>query len=80
LHDSRAAIHFKGGETEGIKRLNNYLFESKAIATYKQTRNGLVGSEYSSKFSAWLSLGCLSAKTIYHTIKQIRKTIFSQRF
>lgn len=68
--DSRAAIHFKGGETAGLKRLHYYLFESKAIASYKQTRNGLIGENYSSKFSAWLSLGCLSARAIYHEIKK----------
>lgn len=68
--DSRAAIHFKGGETEGLKRVYYYLFESKAIANYKQTRNELIGANYSSKFSAWLSLGCLSARTIYHEIKK----------
>ena len=68
--DSRAAMHFKGGETAGLKRLHYYLYESKAIANYKQTRNGLVGENYSSKFSAWLSLGCLSARAIYHEIKK----------
>ena len=50
--DKRAAIQFKGGETEAIKRLNHYFFETHAIAKYKETRNGLVGADYSSKFSA----------------------------
>jgi len=68
--DSRAAIHFKGGETDGLNRLHYYLYQSKAIAIYKQTRNGLVGDNYSSKFSAWLSMGCLSARKIYHEIKK----------
>ena len=68
--DSRAAIHFKGGETDGLNRLHYYLYQSKAIANYKQTRNGLVGENYSSKFSAWLSMGCLSARKIYHEIKK----------
>ena len=68
--DKRAAINFKGGETQGLKRLNTYLFETKAISTYKETRNGLIGENYSSKFSAWLSLGCLSAREIYAEIKK----------
>jgi len=68
--DSRAAIHFKGGETEGLQRLNSYLYQSKAIANYKETRNGLVGENYSSKFSAWLSMGCLSAREIFQEIKK----------
>jgi deoxyribodipyrimidine photo-lyase len=68
--DDRAALHFKGGETEGYKRLNYYLFETKAISQYKETRNGLTGADYSSKFSAWLSLGCLSPREIYDEIKR----------
>lgn len=68
--DQRAAHYFKGGETEGLRRLRYYLWESNAIATYKETRNGLMGSDYSSKFSPWLSAGCLSPKFIYHEIKR----------
>jgi len=68
--DQRAVLHFKGGETEGIARVQHYLWESNALATYKETRNGLIGSDYSSKFSPWLSAGCLSPKYIYHEIKR----------
>jgi deoxyribodipyrimidine photo-lyase len=71
--DYRSVLEFKGGETEGLKRLNYYLFESKAISNYKETRNGLIGSDYSTKFSPWLALGCLSPKTIYHSIKKFEK-------
>jgi deoxyribodipyrimidine photo-lyase len=68
--DTRAVIDFKGGETEAIRRLRYYLWEKDLIATYKETRNGLIGSDYSSKFSPWLSLGCLSPKMVYHEIKR----------
>ena len=68
--DSRAAMHFKGGETEAYKRLNYYFFQTKKISTYKETRNGLVGADYSSKFSAWLALGCISPRFIYHELKK----------
>jgi len=70
LYDSRAAINFIGGETAGKKRVQAYLTETHAIATYKNTRNGLIGENYSSKFSAWLALGCLSPKIIYEEIKK----------
>ncbi len=78
-HDSfdtepRAVIDFKGGETEGLKRLNYYLWEAEAIKTYKETRNDLVGGDYSSKFSAWLSQGCLSPKMIYQELKRYEAT------
>jgi deoxyribodipyrimidine photo-lyase len=64
------AFPFFGGENEALKRLNYYLFESKKVGFYKKTRNGLVGKDYSTKFSPWLANGSLSAKTIYWKIKR----------
>jgi len=68
--DSRAVLQFKGGETESITRLNHYFFETKCISKYKETRNGMVGTDYSSKFSAWLALGCISPRFIYNELKK----------
>ncbi len=65
-----AVIPFKGGETNAIARLNHYFFESKCISNYKETRNGLVGADYSSKFSAWLAMGCISPRFIYQELKK----------
>ncbi len=67
--DKRAVLDFKGGENEANERLRHYFDETHAIATYKETRNGLIGANYSSKFSAWLALGCISPKSIYHQLK-----------
>jgi deoxyribodipyrimidine photo-lyase len=69
VKDPRAAYDFLGGEVAAMKRLNTYLFETHCISKYKETRNGLIGENYSSKFSAALAMGCLSAKYIYHSIK-----------
>ena len=71
--DSRAAIQFKGGETEAIKRLQHYFYDTKCLSTYKETRNGMIGADYSSKFSAWLSMGCISPRYIYQEIKKYEK-------
>jgi deoxyribodipyrimidine photo-lyase len=68
--DKKAAIHFKGGETAALARLNHYFFESQHISNYKETRNGLIGADYSSKFSAWLALGCISPRFIYQELKK----------
>jgi deoxyribodipyrimidine photo-lyase len=68
--DSRAVLPFKGGETEAILRLKHYFFESKSISKYKETRNGMIGADYSSKFSAWLALGSLSPREIYFELKK----------
>lgn len=66
----KTAFPFKGGETAALERLNYYLFESKKVDFYKKTRNGLVGTDYSTKFSPWLANGSLSAKTIYWQVKK----------
>jgi deoxyribodipyrimidine photo-lyase len=68
--DKRSAFPFSGGENAALKRLQFYFSETQHLSCYKETRNGLVGKEYSSKFSAWLSNGSLSAVTIYHEIKK----------
>ena len=74
-----SAFPFKGGETEALKRLDHYFFESKKVGFYKQTRNGLVGIDYSTKFSAWLANGSLSAKTIYYKIKEYEQEFGSNQ-
>jgi len=68
--DPRSVIEFKGGETEGLRRLRYYLWDSDLAKTYKETRNGLIGGDYSTKFSAYLAQGCLSPKKIYHEVKR----------
>lgn len=68
--DARAVLPFHGGETAGRSRLMHYLWGSDQLKTYKETRNGMLGEGYSSKFSAWLALGCLSPRFIYHEIKR----------
>jgi deoxyribodipyrimidine photo-lyase len=71
--DERGVLDFKGGETAGLQRLQYYFWEKDLIKTYKETRNGLVGADYSSKFSPWLSAGCLSPKMIYHELKRYER-------
>lgn len=71
-----SAFPFKGGETSALARLKNYFFETKKLGVYKKTRNGLVGTNYSSKFSAWLANGSISAQTIYWNIKTFEKEYF----
>jgi deoxyribodipyrimidine photo-lyase len=65
-----AALPFEGGETAGLKRLQHYLWGSEAVTTYKETRNGLLGADYSSKLSPWLALGCLSPKKVYAELRR----------
>ena len=76
---SNTAIPFEGGETAAQKRLNDYLFETEKLGVYKKTRNGLIGKDYSSKFSIWLANGSISARTIYWAVKKFEKEKFSNQ-
>ncbi|OLP18870.1 cryptochrome DASH [Leptolyngbya sp. 'hensonii'] len=67
--DARAGLHFQGGATAGLARLNHYIWTGNCLQVYKETRNRMLGADYSSKFSPWLALGCLSPRMIYTQIK-----------
>jgi len=66
----KTAFPFYGGEDAALERLHSYFFETKKVSFYKNTRNGLIGKDYSTKFSPWLANGSISAKTIYWKIKE----------
>ena len=65
-----SAFPFKGGEAAALERVMDYLWGSSAIATYKDTRNRLIGTQYSTKFSSWLANGSLSPRYVYDQIKK----------
>ncbi|WP_340202903.1 DASH family cryptochrome [Ascidiimonas sp. W6] len=73
--DSRTAFPFKGGENQALHRVNEYFWETKKLQVYKKTRNGLIGKNYSSKLSAWLANGSISARTIYWEVRRFEKEI-----
>ncbi|WP_412971315.1 DASH family cryptochrome [Glaciecola sp. MF2-115] len=54
----------QGGETSALSALIYYFWESDNIASYKETRNGLDGRDFSSKLSLWLAHGCISPRQI----------------
>lgn len=68
--DGRSAMPFPGGETAARQRMQSYFYDNQGIASYKETRNGMIGEDYSTKFSAWLAAGCLSARGIYAELKK----------
>jgi len=71
--DQRSAFPFSGGETQALERVRQYLWGTHSVAKYKETRNGLVGKNYSTKFSPWLALGCISPRSIFSMIKKYEK-------
>lgn len=69
------ACPFLGGERAGLARVEHYIWASAALAHYKQTRNQLLGEDYSSKFSPWLALGCLSPRTLMHEVAKFEAQV-----
>ena len=73
-HDPRssfphATADFAGGERAALAHLVQYLAR-KLPHSYKLTRNGLTGVDYSSKFSPWLATGALSARQVVAQLRQ----------
>ena len=64
--DPRGVMPFPGGEEAALKRLKHYLWDSDSLSTYFETRNGMLGADYSSKFAPWLAHGCLSPRQVAH--------------
>ncbi|GAB4402604.1 MAG: DASH family cryptochrome [Bacteroidia bacterium] len=71
--DARAVLPFRGGETAALERLAHYFWQTDSLRNYKETRNGLLGADYSSKFSPWLALGCISPRQIYTEVQRYER-------
>ncbi|MCJ1297699.1 hypothetical protein MMC08_000487 [Hypocenomyce scalaris] len=65
--NAKSAHPFHGGESTGHHRIR-HLITSGNMSTYKDTRNGMLGLEFSTKLSAWLALGCITARQIHEYI------------
>ncbi|MGB6166908.1 MAG: DASH family cryptochrome [Geitlerinemataceae cyanobacterium] len=70
VFDDRSVLRFVGGETAALARLNTYIWQLDCLKDYKQTRNGMLGANYSSKFSPWLGFGCLSPRQIHQQVQE----------
>ena len=68
--DPKGVLAFKGGETAAFKRLQHYFWDADRLQVYKETRNGMLGADYSSKFSPWLANGSLSPRRVYEEVQK----------
>lgn len=71
--EAKGVLRFRGGETAALQRLEDYFFTTDSLKTYFSTRNGMLGANYSSKFSPWLATGCLSARLVNHEIERYER-------
>ncbi|KAL1311302.1 hypothetical protein AAFC00_001483 [Neodothiora populina] len=61
---AESAHPFEGGSKTGLERVE-HLIRSGSMTAYKDTRNGLLGTDFSTKLSAWLALGCITARQVH---------------
>lgn len=66
------AKYFDGGEQSGLDHLARYC-NSPLPSSYKLTRNGLYGVDYSTKWSPWLATGALSPRQAWSAVKEHEK-------
>ncbi len=68
--DPEIAFPFRGGESAGRARLQEYFAEP--VFTYKETRNGFLRDD-SSKLSAWLANGSLSPRRVMAELQKAER-------
>ncbi|CBI20785.3 cryptochrome DASH, chloroplastic/mitochondrial [Vitis vinifera] len=75
LHEEKVSrgMRFIGGEAAALSRVNEYFWKKDLLKVYKATRNGMLGADYSTKFSPWLASGSLSPRFIYQEVKRYEK-------
>ncbi|KAK6912358.1 Cryptochrome/DNA photolyase, FAD-binding domain [Dillenia turbinata] len=71
-------LRFVGGESAALSRVDEYFWKKARwlfdlVQAYKETRNGMLGPNYSTKFSPWLASGSLSPHVIYEEVKRYEK-------
>ena len=49
--------------------MRQFIFEQNSIDHYAETRNNLMGSEYSSKLAPWFANGSLSVRIVYFAVR-----------
>jgi len=64
---------FHGGEAAALAHLARYC-ERGLPHSYKATRNGLLGVDFSSKWSPWLATGALSPRTAWAAVEAFEQT------
>jgi deoxyribodipyrimidine photolyase len=64
--------YFLGGETEGLRRMEEYLLDKKAVRRFEKPKTSptaLVPS--TTTLSPYLKFGCLGVREFYHALKEI---------
>lgn len=67
--EPRAVMPMHGGSEAAHERLTHFTGTSRALGHYKETRNGMLTADESSKLSPWLAAGAISPRTVYEAVR-----------
>lgn len=67
--------YFKGGPTSAQARLRHYFWDTKKVLRYKETRNGLLEFDDSSKISPFLAMGNISSRWVYQELQSFESEV-----
>ncbi|MCL7026866.1 hypothetical protein MKW94_003379 [Papaver nudicaule] len=73
LFHAKKGMCFVGGESAALGRVYEYFWKKDLLKVYKHTRNGMLGPDYSTKFSPWLAFGNVSPRFLYEEVKRYEK-------
>jgi len=71
--DPRAPYPCHGGRSHGLARIRRWFWETDCVARYKETRDGLVGADFSSRLSPWLALGTISPREVAAEVRRYER-------
>lgn len=83
-----SAFPFTGGELPALERLKRYFVQGRLptgpantvpVTRYKQTRNNLLGSGYSTKMSPYLAYGCISPRQIWCALDDVEARLSQEK-
>ncbi|MCH2108524.1 MAG: DASH family cryptochrome [Polyangiaceae bacterium] len=75
--DARVLNSFRGGCQSARQQLHAYVWEYDRLRSYKETRNGMLVPEDSTKISPWLALGSLTPREVHQEIIKYEETRIS---
>lgn len=71
-HDGKAAANgsLTGGETEALQKLTKFAAECRAQPPKGSKNDSIYGANFSCKISPWLTMGCLSPRSMFDELKK----------
>lgn len=73
VSDPRASFVPDGHRAQGLARVQQWIWEHDHLSRYKETRDGLVGAEFSSRLSLWLATGALSPREVVAEVRRYER-------